>query len=105
MNRNPSFDSSTDLLEPSQQVNIEFDPSLIDKPFQTRSSSIADDVTTLCPSIPSHIIFRDLDDITVSSSPTIFNNRFLPHIKMGGGMEDAARMDRDDYSKQSNLNC
>ena len=65
---------------------------------KTRSSSIAEDETTLCPSIPQHIFFRELDDITVGSSPTIFGNRYLPSINMGGGMEHAARMDHDDYS-------
>ena len=66
---------SEDLLAPTQRFLIDFDGiSIQSKPFYTRSSSIADDTTTLCPTIPHSIEFKSLDDVTVSSSPSIFGN-------------------------------
>ena len=79
----PSIDVSEDLLAPTQRFLIDFDGiSIQSKPFYTRSSSITDDTTTLCPTIPHSIQFRSLDDVTVSSSPSIFGNRFIPSIIM-----------------------
>ena len=73
--------SSADLLEPSQQHNICIECNTSESelfPPRSRTSSIADDVTTLCPTIPTHIEYKDLDDITVASSPSIFLDRYLP---------------------------
>jgi hypothetical protein len=73
--------------------------SLPSRHFFTRSLSIADDETTVCPSIPDHISFASLDDLTVQSGltvegiPTPQLRIIINHNKMApsGGMEDAAR--------------
>lgn len=76
-----SHSSSIDLLQSqfpnnnSPVISIDSNFSIASKPFYTRTSSLADDETTLCPSIPTSICFRELDDITVGSGPssTIFH--------------------------------
>jgi hypothetical protein len=59
--------SSSSLLSSCHNSSL----SVASKPFFTRTSSIADDETTLCPSIPNSISFRSLDDLTVASGPSI----------------------------------
>ena len=67
------------------------------KEFVTRSSSIADDATTLCPTIPSSIKSQPL--LRRSSSITSISDISF----MGGGMEDAAR-GAEGYPTEINTN-
>jgi hypothetical protein len=59
MGNTPPLSSSASLLSSPHNSPS----SIVSKPFFTRSSSIADDETTLCPSIPNSISFRSLDDL------------------------------------------
>jgi hypothetical protein len=67
MSNTSSHSSGASLLSSPHNSSI----SIATKPFFTRTSSIADDETTLCPSIPNSISFRSLDDLTVASGPSL----------------------------------
>jgi hypothetical protein len=80
--------TSSSLLSSCHNSSI----SLVSKPFFTRTSSIADDETTLCPSIPNSISFRSLDDLTVGSGPTnnsIHTSETQTHATMSIGPPDS----------------
>lgn len=97
--------SSSILLESSID-------SIATKQFFTRSSSIADDETTYCPSIPSHINIENWDSDSITSAPTITptiadtQDLFIIPTQlcanMSGGMEDASRMDHDEANTGNN---
>lgn len=96
MNNASSHTSSVSLLNSSHNSP----DSVISKPFFTRTSSIADDETTLCPSIPNSISFRSLDDLTVGSDPSIdlfYTCETQKHANMSIGNPDSSPINHEAF--------